>query len=57
MLGLVYIEDCVAWTDEHSGILLGLVVALSDDELWADVLELEHREVVQLPTSILHPLD
>jgi hypothetical protein len=30
---------------------------LTDDELWAEVRELHQDDIIQLPTSLLHPID
>jgi hypothetical protein len=56
MLGLILTNEQVTWTDEGGATRSGVVVALTDDELWAEVLELGQDDVVQLPTSLLHPI-
>ena len=57
MLGLILNDDEVTWADDDGVIHRGVVVALSDDELWAEVRELEQEDVIQLPTSLLHPIE
>lgn len=53
MLGLILIYEHVTWTDEGSTIRRGVVVTLTDDELWAEVRELGQGDIVQLPTWLL----
>jgi len=57
MLGLILNDDRVAWADDCGVIHQGIVVALTDDELWAEVRELDQGDIVQLPTSLLHQID
>ena len=57
MLGLILKNEQVAWAEDDGLIRRGIVVALTDDELWAEVRELDQDDVVQLPTSLLHPID
>lgn len=57
MLGLIHELDQVSWTDEHYVVHYGVVVALTDDAVWADVRELDSEDTFQLPTSILNVLD
>lgn len=56
MLGLILTDEHVTWTDEGGTIRRGVVVILTDDELWAEVRELGQDDIVQLPTSLLHPI-
>jgi len=56
MLGLILTDEQVTWTDEGGGSRYGVVVILTDDELWAEVRELGQDDVVQLPTSLLQPI-
>lgn len=57
MLGLILTDEQVTWTDEAGAVHCGVVVALTDDELWAEVRELGEDDVTQLPTWHLHPTD
>ena len=57
MLGLILNDDNVAWADDRGVIHRGFVIALTDDELWAEVREMDQDDIVQLPTSLLHPID
>lgn len=57
MLGLLQTDDQVTWTDGMLSIRHGVVVTLTDDQLWAEVRELGQDDIVQLPTSILHAID
>lgn len=57
MLGLLQTDDQVVWTDGKGAIRHGVVITLTDDELWADVREMGQAEIIQLPTSILHAID
>lgn len=57
MLGLILNDEQVAWADDGGVIHRGIIVALTDDELWAEVRELDQDDIVQLPTSLLHPID
>lgn len=57
MLGLILTDEQVTWTDEGGATRHGFVVTLTDDELWAEVRELGQDDVVQLPTSLLHPIE
>ena len=57
MLGLIQIDDRVTWTDMEGAVRKGVVVALTDDALWAEVRELDQDDVVQMPASLLHPID
>ena len=57
MLGLIRIHDLVCWTDDKNVLHVGIVVTLTDDELWADVCELGQDDVTQLPTANLHAID
>ena len=54
MLGLILTGEHVKWTNEDGAIRRGVVVTLTDDELWAEVRELGQDDIVQLPTSLLH---
>lgn len=56
MLGLLQADDQVSWTDGKGVIRQGVVITLSDDELWAEVRELGQDDIVQLPTSFLHAI-
>lgn len=56
MLGLLNPDDQVSWTDDKGIVRCGVVIALTDDELWAEVRELGQNDIVQLPTSILHAI-
>lgn len=57
MLGLILNNEDIAWVDDDGVIHRGVVVALTDDELWAEVREFDQDDIVQLPTSLLHPID
>ena len=57
MLGLILNDEKVVWADDNGMIHHGIVVALTDDELWADVCELGEDDIVHLPTSLLHAVD
>ena len=57
MLGLILNDEQVAWADHRGVIHRGVVVALTDDALWAEVREFDQDDIVQLPTSLLHPID
>lgn len=57
MLGLLQTDDQVSWTDDKGIVRYGVVITLTDDELWAEVSELGQDDIVQLPTSILHAID
>jgi hypothetical protein len=57
MLGLILNDEQVAWADDRGVIHRGVVVALTDDALWAEVREFGQDDIVQLPTSLLHPID
>ena len=54
---MVLNDEHVAWADDHGVIHQGIVIALTDDELWAEVREMDQDDIVQLPTSLLHPID
>lgn len=56
MLGFLQTDDQVAWTDEMLSTRHGVIVTLTNDELWAEVRELGQDDIVQLPTSILHAI-
>lgn len=56
MLGLILTDEHVTWIDESGAIRRGVVVTLTDDELWAEVHELGQDDIVQLPTSLLHAI-
>lgn len=56
MLGLFQTDEKVSWTDGNCTVRHGVVIALTDDELWAEVRELGQDDIVQLPTSILHAI-
>lgn len=56
MLGLLQTDDQVSWTDDKGIVRYGVVITLTDDELWAEVSELGQDDIVQLPTSILHAI-
>ena len=56
MLGLILTDEHVTWTDEVGTVRRGVVVALTDDELWAEVRKLGQSDIVQLPTSLLHAI-
>ena len=53
MLGLILNDDRVAWADDRGVIHRGIVVALTDDELWAEVREFGQDDIIELPTSSL----
>jgi hypothetical protein len=57
MLGLILNNERIAWIDERGATHYGVVVTLTDDELWAEVRELGQDDIVQLPASLLHPID
>lgn len=57
MLGLILNDDHVAWADDGGVIHRGVVIALTDDEIWAEVREFDQGDIVQLPTSLLHPIN
>jgi len=57
MLGLILNDEQVVWADDRGVIHRGVVVALTDDELWAEVREFDHDDIVQLPTFLLHPIE
>lgn len=57
MLGFFRIHDPVSWTDDKHVLHYGIVVMLTDDELWADVCELGLDDVTQLPTALLNAMD
>lgn len=56
MLGLIFNDEHVVWADDGGVIHRGVVITLTDDELWAEVRELGQDDIVQLPTSILHAI-
>lgn len=56
MLGLVRKGDHVCWIDDKGELHYGIIVTLTDDELWADVRELGQNDVTQLPTAYLHAI-
>ena len=57
MLGLIFKDDHISWTDEKHIVRYGRVVTLTDDEIWADVCELGQDDVTQLPTAHLNAID
>ena len=57
MLGLIQIDDHVAWTDECGSNHQGVIVTLADDGLYAEVRELGQDDITELPTWHLHPID
>jgi hypothetical protein len=57
MLGLILNDENVAWADDRGVIHRGIVVALTDDELWAEVREMGQDNIVQLPTWSLYVVE
>lgn len=56
MLGLILTDEHVTWYDERGAVHRGVVITLTDDELWAEVREMGQDDVIQLPTSVLHAI-
>ena len=56
MLGLILTDEHVKWTGEDGAVHCGVVVTLTDDELWAEVREFDQDDIVHLPTSLLRPI-
>lgn len=56
MLGLILTDEHVTWYDERGAVHRGVVITLTDDELWAEVREMDQDDVIQLPTSVLHAI-
>ena len=57
MFGLIHNDELVAWADDRGIIHRGIVIALTDDELWAEVREMGQDNIVQLPTWCLYVLE
>ena len=56
MQGFVHVADQVRWQDEQSNWHSGVVVGVTDDGCWTDVMEDGTEDVVQLLTAILEVL-